>query len=112
MTLVEFRCSKCHKLLAKVGETSEVEAKCPRCGTMNERGVTGMTELQVLSKALTELANATENTVEFWIELKHGDDTYRKGMRVSNFDESARLAAIQHLVRHFVLICRTPKDGK
>jgi len=30
----EFRCSECHKLLAKVLEDG-FQAKCPRCGMMN-----------------------------------------------------------------------------
>ena len=33
--LKEFRCKFCHRLLAKVGEGSKVEIKCPKCKTMN-----------------------------------------------------------------------------
>ncbi len=33
--LKEFRCKFCHRLLAKVSETSKVEIKCPKCKTMN-----------------------------------------------------------------------------
>ena len=33
--LNEFRCRFCHRLLAKVGEGSRVEIKCPKCKTMN-----------------------------------------------------------------------------
>jgi phage FluMu protein Com len=33
--LKEFRCKFCHRLLAKVGEGSSVEIKCPKCKTMN-----------------------------------------------------------------------------
>jgi len=31
----EFRCNFCHRLLAKVGESSKVEIKCPKCKAMN-----------------------------------------------------------------------------
>ncbi|OGC15402.1 hypothetical protein A3J90_06205 [candidate division WOR-1 bacterium RIFOXYC2_FULL_37_10] len=31
----EFRCSFCNRLLAKVGEGSNVEIKCPKCKSMN-----------------------------------------------------------------------------
>lgn len=33
--LKEFRCKFCHRLLAKVGESSHVEIKCPKCKTIN-----------------------------------------------------------------------------
>ncbi len=33
--LREFRCKFCHRLLAKVGEGSKVEIKCPKCKTLN-----------------------------------------------------------------------------
>jgi phage FluMu protein Com len=33
--LKEFRCKFCHRLLAKVGEGSMVEIKCPKCKTMS-----------------------------------------------------------------------------
>jgi phage FluMu protein Com len=35
MTLKEFRCKFCHRLLAKVEGTGKVEIKCPKCKTMN-----------------------------------------------------------------------------
>lgn len=35
MSLNEFRCKFCHRLLAKVAEGSKVEIKCPKCKTMN-----------------------------------------------------------------------------
>ncbi|MEE8637743.1 MAG: Com family DNA-binding transcriptional regulator [Candidatus Margulisiibacteriota bacterium] len=31
----DFRCKQCNRLLARVGEGSKVEIKCPRCKTMN-----------------------------------------------------------------------------
>ncbi|HEX3032979.1 MAG TPA: Com family DNA-binding transcriptional regulator [Bacillota bacterium] len=31
----EFRCDKCHKLLAKYLECRELSIKCPRCGRLN-----------------------------------------------------------------------------
>ncbi|UYZ82782.1 Com family DNA-binding transcriptional regulator [Entomomonas sp. E2T0] len=33
--LKEFRCKKCHKLLAKISDYSEVEIKCNRCKQVN-----------------------------------------------------------------------------
>ncbi|OGC07194.1 hypothetical protein A3H38_03195 [candidate division WOR-1 bacterium RIFCSPLOWO2_02_FULL_46_20] len=33
--LREFRCKFCHRLLAKVGEGSKVEIKCPKCKTLS-----------------------------------------------------------------------------
>ena len=33
--LKEFRCKFCNRLLAKVGDGSKVEIKCPKCKTMN-----------------------------------------------------------------------------
>jgi len=33
--LKEFRCKFCHRLLAKVGDNSKVEIKCPKCKTIN-----------------------------------------------------------------------------
>ncbi|MFC1511353.1 Com family DNA-binding transcriptional regulator [Candidatus Margulisiibacteriota bacterium] len=33
--LKEFRCKFCHRLLAKVGDNSKVEIKCPKCKTLN-----------------------------------------------------------------------------
>ncbi|AWM80748.1 Com family DNA-binding transcriptional regulator [Gammaproteobacteria bacterium ESL0073] len=33
--LKEFRCKKCHKLLAKISDYSELEIKCNRCKQIN-----------------------------------------------------------------------------
>ncbi len=33
--LKEFRCSFCNRLLARVGENSQVEIKCPKCKSLN-----------------------------------------------------------------------------
>ena len=33
--LREFRCKFCHRLLAKVGDGSKVEIKCPKCKTLS-----------------------------------------------------------------------------
>lgn len=33
--LKEFRCSFCHRLLARVGANSQVEIKCPKCKALN-----------------------------------------------------------------------------
>ncbi|OWL84625.1 hypothetical protein B7O88_16085 [Halopseudomonas aestusnigri] len=35
--LKELRCGRCSRLLAKVGQGSIIEIKCPRCGTLNQR---------------------------------------------------------------------------
>jgi phage FluMu protein Com len=35
MSLKEFRCKFCHRLLAKVDDGSKVEIKCPKCKTLN-----------------------------------------------------------------------------
>ncbi|WP_368759228.1 Com family DNA-binding transcriptional regulator [Pseudomonas aeruginosa] len=33
--LKEIRCGKCNRLIAKVGEYTELQIKCPRCGSLN-----------------------------------------------------------------------------
>ncbi len=33
--LKDFRCGKCNRLLARVGEFSQVQIKCARCATLN-----------------------------------------------------------------------------
>ncbi|WP_082920386.1 Com family DNA-binding transcriptional regulator [Pseudomonas koreensis] len=33
--LKECRCGKCKRLLARVGEFTELQIKCSRCGTLN-----------------------------------------------------------------------------
>ncbi|AVB27922.1 Com family DNA-binding transcriptional regulator [Pseudomonas syringae pv. syringae] len=33
--LKSFRCGQCRKLLARVGEYTELQIKCSRCGTLN-----------------------------------------------------------------------------
>ncbi|MBI6854185.1 Com family DNA-binding transcriptional regulator [Pseudomonas cichorii] len=33
--LKDCRCNKCKRLLARLGEYTELQIKCPRCGTLN-----------------------------------------------------------------------------
>ncbi|MBT2340639.1 Com family DNA-binding transcriptional regulator [Pseudomonas fluorescens] len=33
--LRDFRCGHCKRLLARVGENTELQIKCSRCGTLN-----------------------------------------------------------------------------
>ncbi|MBD8092839.1 Com family DNA-binding transcriptional regulator [Pseudomonas fluorescens] len=33
--LKELRCGNCKKLLARIGEVTELQIKCSRCGTLN-----------------------------------------------------------------------------
>lgn len=33
--MIDFRCTQCNRLLAKVEGMGKVEIKCPRCKTMN-----------------------------------------------------------------------------
>ncbi|WP_080397815.1 Com family DNA-binding transcriptional regulator [Pseudomonas syringae] len=33
--LKDFRCGQCKRLLARVGENTELQIKCSRCGTLN-----------------------------------------------------------------------------
>ena len=33
--LKDFRCGHCKRLLARMGENTELQIKCPRCGTLN-----------------------------------------------------------------------------
>ncbi|RMS71607.1 hypothetical protein CFBP6109_04139 [Pseudomonas syringae pv. cerasicola] len=33
--LKDFRCGQCKKLLARMGEYTELQIKCSRCGTLN-----------------------------------------------------------------------------
>ncbi|MFV3367549.1 Com family DNA-binding transcriptional regulator [Pseudomonas sp. NY15435] len=35
--LKEVRCGKCGRLLAKVGQLTELQIKCSRCGTLNHQ---------------------------------------------------------------------------
>ncbi|WP_438869327.1 Com family DNA-binding transcriptional regulator [Pseudomonas sp. L1(2025)] len=34
--LRELRCANCKKLLARIGEVTELQIKCSRCGTLNQ----------------------------------------------------------------------------
>ncbi|MCB2254681.1 Com family DNA-binding transcriptional regulator [Pseudomonas chlororaphis] len=38
--LKECRCGKCNRLLARVGEFTELQIKCSRCGTLNHEKAT------------------------------------------------------------------------
>ena len=33
--IIEFRCKKCNKLLARYSQAQDLEIKCTRCGTQN-----------------------------------------------------------------------------
>ncbi len=33
--MIDFRCTQCNRLLAKVDGSAKVEIKCPRCKAMN-----------------------------------------------------------------------------
>lgn len=33
--LKDYRCGKCNRLLARVGEYTQLQIKCSRCGTLN-----------------------------------------------------------------------------
>ncbi|MBI6850959.1 Com family DNA-binding transcriptional regulator, partial [Pseudomonas syringae] len=33
--LKDYRCGQCKKLLARMGDYTELQIKCPRCGTLN-----------------------------------------------------------------------------
>ncbi|RQB66271.1 Com family DNA-binding transcriptional regulator [Pseudomonas aeruginosa] len=33
--LKEIRCGKCNKLMARAGNYTEIQIKCPRCGSLN-----------------------------------------------------------------------------
>ncbi|AUO49715.1 Com family DNA-binding transcriptional regulator [Pseudomonas sp. Lb2C1-1] len=33
--LKDFRCGSCKRLLARMGENTELQIKCSRCGTLN-----------------------------------------------------------------------------
>ncbi|MFH1347181.1 MAG: Com family DNA-binding transcriptional regulator [Candidatus Margulisiibacteriota bacterium] len=33
--MIDFRCTQCNRLLAKIEGTARVEIKCPRCKSMN-----------------------------------------------------------------------------
>ncbi|WP_087945240.1 Com family DNA-binding transcriptional regulator [Pseudomonas synxantha] len=41
----ECRCGKCNKLLARVGEFSRIQIKCPRCGTLNHMKTESLAEV-------------------------------------------------------------------
>lgn len=38
--LKDCRCGQCKKLLARTGEYTEFQIKCPRCGTLNHQKTT------------------------------------------------------------------------
>ncbi|MCE0461530.1 MULTISPECIES: Com family DNA-binding transcriptional regulator [Pseudomonas] len=48
--LKDFRCGQCKRLLARMGEHTELQIKCSRCGTLNH------------VKAVEPRVNAVERT--------------------------------------------------
>ncbi|AKF53433.1 MULTISPECIES: Com family DNA-binding transcriptional regulator [Pseudomonas] len=46
--LKDYRCGQCKKLLARMGEYTELQIKCSRCGTLNHVKATSL-ELSPLS---------------------------------------------------------------
>ncbi|WP_072410666.1 MULTISPECIES: Com family DNA-binding transcriptional regulator [Pseudomonas] len=48
--LKDFRCGHCKRLLARMGENTELQIKCSRCGTLNH------------VKAVAPRVNADERT--------------------------------------------------
>lgn len=57
--LKECRCGKCNKLLARVGEFSRIQIKCPRCGTLNH--VKTMSLANAPSSLLPSLENRDDS---------------------------------------------------
>ncbi len=51
--LKDFRCGQCKKLLARMGDYTELQIKCSRCGTLNHVKATSH-ELSPLSDVNAE----------------------------------------------------------
>ncbi|WP_116866520.1 Com family DNA-binding transcriptional regulator [Pseudomonas syringae] len=54
--LKNFRCGQCKKLLARMGEYTELQIKCSRCGTLNHVKAASL-ELSPLSERGTAAAS-------------------------------------------------------
>ncbi|WP_133750256.1 Com family DNA-binding transcriptional regulator [Pseudomonas sp. LP_7_YM] len=61
--LKDYRCGKCKRLLARIGEMTELQIKCARCGTLNHVRATSP-ELSPLSASgtasVTRLTRSTQ----------------------------------------------------
>ncbi|WP_080266814.1 Com family DNA-binding transcriptional regulator [Pseudomonas syringae] len=60
--LKDFRCGQCKRLLARVGEKTELQIKCSRCGTLNHVKAPSL-ELSPLSDMKAE-SSATNHSTE------------------------------------------------
>ena len=60
--LKDFRCGQCKKLLARMGDHTELQIKCSRCGTLNHVKATSH-ELSPLSDMNAE-SSATNHSTE------------------------------------------------
>ncbi|WP_299834687.1 Com family DNA-binding transcriptional regulator [Pseudomonas sp.] len=54
-TLKDCRCGKCKRLLARVGNYTELQIKCSRCGTLNHLKAASL-DLSPLSDMKAELS--------------------------------------------------------
>ncbi|MBX8615007.1 Com family DNA-binding transcriptional regulator [Pseudomonas cichorii] len=59
--LKDFRCGKCKRLLARMGEYTELQIKCSRCGTLNHVKATSL-ESSPLSDMNAEFSAITHLT--------------------------------------------------
>ncbi|MCI3943452.1 Com family DNA-binding transcriptional regulator [Pseudomonas syringae] len=59
--LKDFRCGQCKKLLARMGDHTELQIKCSRCGTLNHVKATSH-ELSPLSDMNAESSAANHST--------------------------------------------------
>ncbi|MGN7738873.1 Com family DNA-binding transcriptional regulator [Pseudomonas sp. 22526] len=60
--LKECRCGNCKRLLARVGEFTELQIKCSRCGTLNHEKATSL-ERSPLSDMRAEFS-ATNHAIQ------------------------------------------------
>ncbi|MEE4093413.1 Com family DNA-binding transcriptional regulator [Pseudomonas viridiflava] len=59
--LKDFRCGQCKRLLARVGEKTELQIKCSRCGTLNHAKAPSL-ELSPLSDMKAESSATNHST--------------------------------------------------
>ncbi|WP_122282718.1 Com family DNA-binding transcriptional regulator [Pseudomonas syringae group genomosp. 3] len=60
--LKDFRCGQCKKLLARMGDHTELQIKCSRCGTLNHVKAASH-ELSPLSDMKAE-SSATNHSIQ------------------------------------------------
>ncbi|WP_071550571.1 Com family DNA-binding transcriptional regulator [Pseudomonas frederiksbergensis] len=61
--LKECRCGNCKRLLARVGEFTELQIKCSRCGTLNHVKATSLEQSPVSDMSAAKAAQTNHSTL-------------------------------------------------